>query len=241
MILPKTSFTAPAKNRTKKLLLLGLSLVLLCGMMIIMVVVKFPLLRATIGKQWGKPPPPTPVVTEEPRDVVTDLTGTPVEDPPGPTYKWKGRATDPKYIKLPTVGVEAYVQAVGIDKNQQIAVPNNIHVAGWFVESARPGENGLSIIDGHVDGTSVGGVFRKLVQLKQDDQFTIEFGNGTVKTFKVIRVTAVDLNKAADVLFSQDSKIKSQLNLITCGGTYDKKNKTYNQRIIVEASFVEGL
>ena len=66
-------------------------------------------------------------------------------------------------LLLQVISIDAYLQNVGVDQNNQIAVPNNIHIAGWFVDSVRPGENGLSVIDGHVDGRVANeGVLRTL-------------------------------------------------------------------------------
>ena len=66
-------------------------------------------------------------------------------------------------LLLQVISIDAYLQNVGVDQNNQIAVPNNIHIAGWFVDSVRTGENGLSIIDGRVDGRAANeGVLRTL-------------------------------------------------------------------------------
>ena len=58
-------------------------------------------------------------------------------------------------------------------------MPNNIHTAGWFVDSVRTGENGLSIIDGRVDGRAANeGVFANLEKLREGDELMIEMGDG---------------------------------------------------------------
>jgi sortase A len=174
-------------------------------------------------------------------DVIVNSTDTPSEEIPDANYNWRGQPTDPKFLRIPSIGVDAFVQKVGVDQNSQIAVPNNIHVVGWFVDSVLPGENGLSIIDGHLDGTRMGGVFRHLAELVSGDTFEIEFGNGTIKQFRVIAVVRVGLDDAEDPLFSQIPTVASQLNLITCGGTYDRATRTYDQRDIVQAEFLGNL
>src|SRR5262245_48002539 len=84
--------------------------------------------------------------------VVTYSTDQPDENEPPKDYNWSGTATDPKKIIIPSIGVDAFVQQVGVDQKKQIAVPDNIHMVGWFINSVRPGQKGLSIIDGHVNG-----------------------------------------------------------------------------------------
>jgi LPXTG-site transpeptidase (sortase) family protein len=171
-------------------------------------------------------------------NTVTFSTDNPSEETPPSDYVWSGLPSDPKYIKIPTVGIEGYIQNVGIDQNSQIAVPNNVHFGGWFIDTVRPGETGLSIIDGHLNGTSKGGIFRNLINVKKDDEFQVEMGDGTVKLFKVLDVQTVDLADSPDVLFSQLLGIKSQLNLITCGGNYNKEQRFYEQRVIVLSEYI---
>ncbi|MEI7579195.1 MAG: class F sortase [bacterium] len=170
--------------------------------------------------------------------VIVYSTDSPSEKAPSKNFNWKGKANDPKSIKIDSVGIEGFLQKVGVDQNQQIAVPNNVYFAGWFVDTVRPGENGLSIIDGHLNGTSKGGIFRNLENSKKDDQFEVKMGDDSVKKFVVKDVLTVNNDQAVNVLFSQDPAIKSQLNLITCGGTYDKAAHHYDQRIIVIAEYL---
>lgn len=169
--------------------------------------------------------------------VITQSTDDPDETPiDKDNFDWKGKATDPKYISLPTIKGEGFLQKVGIDQRKEVGVPTNVHLAAWFSKSSLPGEKGLSIIDGHVDGKSQPGVFKNLGKLKVGQRFTIEFGNEKKTTFVVRKVSTVDEDKAASVLFSADLGVMSQLNLITCGGTYDKKARHYKQRIIVASA-----
>lgn len=171
-------------------------------------------------------------------EIITYSTDTPDETKPGDGYVWRGGANDPKKVIIPSVGIDGFIQKVGVDQNRQVAVPNNVHIAGWFVDSVRPGEKGLSIIDGHVDGRlQDGAVFKRLPEVKKDAEIAVEFGDGSSKTFRVISVTTVPESEAAGLLFSQDPVVSSQLNLITCSGRYI--NGGYDHRTIVSAELVE--
>lgn len=77
------------------------------------------------------------------------------------------------------------------------------------------------------------GVFKNLEKLSAGDQYTIEFGDGTVKKFKVKAKNSVPVKQSVGVIFSQDPKITSQLNLVTCSGSYDEKTHAYTERLIV--------
>lgn len=171
--------------------------------------------------------------------VVTHSTDHPDETKPKDDYHWIGAARDPKRIILPSIGVDAYIQNVGVDQNKQVAVPNNIHMGGWFVDSARPGDPGLSIIDGHLNGSHADGIFINLDAVKTGDTFTIEFGDRSMRNFRINDVKVVALNEAASVLFSQDPNIANQLTLITCGGTYDPQVRLYDKRVIVTSELTK--
>lgn len=179
-------------------------------------------------------------LTQQKTEVITYSTDTPGEEKPSVDYNWRGSADDPKKIIIKSIGVNAFLQNVGVDQNRQIAVPNNIHIAGWFVDSVRPGQKGLAIIDGHVDGRIVSeGVFGHLDTIKEGDEFTIEMGSGKELMYRVSKITTVSTEESASVLYSQAPGIDSQLNLITCTGTYLKDKKTYDKRMIVTSELVE--
>lgn len=162
------------------------------------------------------------------------------EEPIATTYKWPGKPDEPKYISLPTIDTEGFVENVGLTKNQEIQVPSNIHTVGWFNQSAKPGQPGVSVIDGHVDGTTKPGIFRRLSELKHGDQFTVRLGDESVRTYRVLNVETVDTAAALSVLFSQEPGVASQLNLITCTGTFNKQSKTYDKRVVVSAAFMDA-
>lgn len=112
-------------------------------------------------------------------------------------------------------------------------MPSNVHMTGWFVGEAKPGEPGLSIIDGHVQGRYQPSIFKNLHKLRPGDRFTIEFGNYSTKEFEVVSVNSYPTGEAAKHLFYRDESIPSQLNLITCSGVYNRTNQQYDQRLIV--------
>lgn len=119
--------------------------------------------------------------------VVVYSTDKPNETKPANRYAWKGKPEDPKKIIIPSLDIDGYIQNVGVDQNKEVAVPNNIHIAGWFVDTVLPGQKGLSIIDGHVDGRTTDGIFKNLSQIKPGAQIQIIFGNGSSKTFKALQ------------------------------------------------------
>lgn len=181
-------------------------------------------------------------VANDVAEVITYSTDTPSVAKPNSDHEWKGSATDPKKIIIPSLGIDDYVQNVGRDQNNEVAVPNNVHFAGWFVDSVRPGDMGLSIIDGHVDlrPNHEDAIFQHLDTIKQNAEVTVVFGDDSKRTFKVVQVQDVPVEEAASVVFSSRPDGKRQLNLVTCSGKYDAATKRLDRRVIVTAERVMG-
>lgn len=89
-----------------------------------------------------------------------------------------------------------------------------------------------------MSGRSADGLFKNLNTLVENDTFTVERGDGTMLQYKVMQVTTVPEAESAELLFSQNPKIKSQLNLITCGGTFDRASNQYTERTIVTSQLL---
>lgn len=165
--------------------------------------------------------------------VATVSTDEPSEQLPPKNYSVT--ADKPLSIQLPTVKAGGFIQQVGVDKENRMVVPNNVHMAGWYTGSVLPGADGLSILDGHVHGLYAKGIFYNIGKLKTDDKFSVTFGDKSVRRFKVKQVQTVSTKEADTALFVRDKTISKQLNLITCTGKFDKDSKTYDSRVIVVA------
>lgn len=140
---------------------------------------------------------------------------------------------------MPTIRTEGFVERVGTNAKRQISVPSNTNLAGWYSASQKPGQPGLSIIDGHVDGaTRPTAIFSNLKRLKVGDEFSLTLGNGNVLRYRTLSVTEANVADALNVLTSQDPNTPSQLNLITCTGTYEANVRSYDRRVVVSAAYV---
>ena len=166
----------------------------------------------------------------EPSEVPLPTTGKPPFD-----YA----ADQPMKIDLPSIGVSGYIQKVVQTKNNAVGVPSNINLAGWYTKSTVPGDSGLSIIDGHVQGRYNPGIFQKLKELKPDDVLSIIFGDQHVKKFRVVSVKSYPTAEAASALFSHDPALPHQLNLITCDGIIENGQQSYDKRVVVVARLEE--
>jgi len=142
----------------------------------------------------------------------------------------------PRYLRISKIGVNSRVIRVGVKEDNQLKSPNSIYDTGWYENSAKPGEKGATLLDGHVHGPTKPGVFFNLKKLVSGDEIEVERGDGGKLKYRVAEVETkgyqeVDMDKA---MRSKDPE-KSGLNIITCTGKYNKELKQYEQRLIVYA------
>jgi LPXTG-site transpeptidase (sortase) family protein len=142
----------------------------------------------------------------------------------------------PRYIKISKIGVNARVLQVGVTSSGALGTPTSVFDTAWYTGSAKPGEAGATLIDGHVSSWSSNGVFYNIKKLVAGDTITIQKGDGTLLTYSVVKTVAYDASNVDMQSLVQTAQVgKSGLNLITCGGKYDSKSGEFTQRIAVYA------
>jgi sortase (surface protein transpeptidase) len=142
-----------------------------------------------------------------------------------------------RYIRIPKLGVWARVLQVGVTKDGALATPSNVFDAAWYKGSVKPGQPGATLIDGHVSSWTTNGVFYGIKNLVAGDQIEIEKGDGAKLEYTVVQTVAYPAD-AVDMksLMKPVTTDKSGLNLITCGGKYDREAGEFTQRIAVYAA-----
>jgi LPXTG-site transpeptidase (sortase) family protein len=115
-----------------------------------------------------------------------------------------------------------------------LATPPNVFETGWYNQSAKPGQQGAMLIDGHVSSWTTNGVFYGLKDLKPGDTMQVQTGAGKIYTYRVMASqtypsTKVDMQAALTPI----SPGKPGLNLITCDGQVEAGTSQFNERIIV--------
>ncbi len=168
--------------------------------------------------------------------IITQSVDTPEETVPTEACRnYSVHADQPRKIQIPSVGIDACIQRVGIDQHNAMAVPDNIHLAGWYVGSAQPGQKGVSVISGHVLGRYADAVFKDLQDLAAGSNIRIEMGDGTWHEFTTLATHQYSVDETVKQQFRQVENVDSQLTLITCGGIYDRQTQSYDKRIVVRA------
>ena len=142
-------------------------------------------------------------------------------------------AAHPVSIDIPTINVHTTLQQLGLDSNGSLVPPTNLTQAGWYTGSPVPGQNGPSVIAGHVDSFQGPAVFFELKLLKPGDTVTIGLSSGQRVAFSVMLVQEYPKNSfpTADVYGARPDP---ELRLITCGGGFTAGH--YLDNIVVYAT-----
>ncbi|CAN5150666.1 hypothetical protein BH09PAT3_BH09PAT3_2110 [soil metagenome] len=166
---------------------------------------------------------------------------TPSEDKPNSKAiaSYAVAPTLPRYIKIPKLGVSARIKGLSVTSKGDLQAPNSVHDAGWYTSSARPGDgagSGAMLVDGHVHGPTIPGIFNKLKTLNTGDTIQIVRGDSKVFTYKVVNTQNYDAEKLdMSMMLGSVQPGKAGLNLITCGGAYNKATGHYEERTVVFA------
>jgi LPXTG-site transpeptidase (sortase) family protein len=146
-------------------------------------------------------------------------------------------AQPPGRLIIRSIGVNAPVLPVGVDKNNAMAVTNESYDVGWYKLGPAPGDAGDAVIDGHLDWYDTShAVFFNLKNVRTGDDIEVQRLDGVSHHFKVTGVQSVAYNASVPGLF--DTTGPARLALITCGGQWDFNRREYLQRVIVDSILV---
>lgn len=144
---------------------------------------------------------------------------------------------DPRYIRIPEIGVIARVKNLGTTPEGAVDAPKNINDAGWYNGSVRPGSaRGSSLIVAHVSGWTAPGVFKNINKLAVGSVFEVEKGNGEKIKYSVKKKQQIPLDQVnmSEILGAEVAG-QHDIKLMTCSGKYNKDTKTYEDRYVVYA------
>lgn len=177
-------------------------------------------------------PASSPTTTGPPGDVSSPPveTATPTLEPkPLPNHE------APLHLRIPSIGVDAVVQWVGLDDQGRMGVPTNYSDVAWYQPGAKPGNIGNAVIDGHLDSVHGPAVFYRLSDLQPGAEIFVVTSDGTELRFVVDEIaTYMTDNVPLTRVFGP--AVGSHLNLITCGGLFDWGTRSYDERLVVYAT-----
>jgi sortase (surface protein transpeptidase) len=145
-------------------------------------------------------------------------------------------ASFPVRLEIPAISVNAPVTRLGLNPDGTVQVPplSDHNLAGWYDRSVAPGQDGASVILGHVDSYTGVSVFFSLKDLRPGDRITVIRADGSAAVFSVDGV-----QRAAKTGFPTTAVYGSvpypALRLVTCGGPFDSATGQYLDNIVVYA------
>ena len=179
----------------------------------------------SIGEPASVPSPGTQVIGGK---VVS------VDAPPAPkaeiVHQVAG-AIFPSRLRIPSIGVDAAISAVGLRPDGSMDAPDNLWTSSWLATGPRPGQAGNAVIAGH-RGVGTPALFSHFEKVQPGDRIYVSDGAGGELIYVVTRVASLDLSTSTQVAVFAPTATQ-HLVLVTCFGKYVESARTYDHRLVV--------
>jgi LPXTG-site transpeptidase (sortase) family protein len=144
-------------------------------------------------------------------------------------------------LVIPDIEVDAPVITMGVDPDGTMQSPSTPLEVAWYDFSSEPGGGGNVVLAGHLDYVNYGpAVFFNLRKLEAGDEIQLVLADQTTAKYVVTSTESYDAATAPvqAIVGPTDAEV---VTLITCGGSFDKSSREYNQRLVVRGDrVVEG-
>lgn len=139
----------------------------------------------------------------------------------------------PTRLKISAIGLDTPLESLRIGADGALAPPRDFDKAGWYADGTRPGDVGPAVIAGHVDSRRGKAVFYDLRKLAKGDRIDV------VRSGRNVRFTVVSTAWYPKTAFPTNQVYgptpDRQLRLITCGGVFDHRLRSYKDNFVVYA------
>ena len=144
----------------------------------------------------------------------------------------------PARVSVPELGVDAAVDAVGVEADGQMTVPAEVDRVGWYRFGPAPGAAGSAVIAGHVDSRTQGlGAMAPLREAAVGDEVVVTDAAGGVTRWRAVSRELLSKQVLpVDRIFSRDGP--PRLTLITCGGPFLPELGRYRDNVVVVAELI---
>ncbi len=141
----------------------------------------------------------------------------------------------PARLKVPSLGIDAAVEQVGLKGDGSMGTPQDFDDVAWYAPGGKPGAEGNTVFAGHVNnGRTTAGVFTHLSKLKAGDYITVADAARRSVVYRVSDIAKYPADEAPPAeLFTTDGP--SKLVLITCEGDWVPAERTFSNRLVVFA------
>lgn len=140
-------------------------------------------------------------------------------------------------LRIPALRLVASVGGLGLNPDGTVQVPRDPGRVGWYRLGPAPGQVGSAVILGHLDSKIGPAVFFRLKFLRAGDKITVDLADGVHARFVVDRVvTYANAEFPARKVYG--ARGRPSLQLVTCGGQYDRQARSYTANVVVYTSLV---
>lgn len=149
-------------------------------------------------------------------------------------------APAPTRVRIPSVGIDAVIEPVGVDGQGFMVIPRDVGTVGWYRFGSAPGDPaGAAVIAGHVDSREQGaGALFPLRYVGVGDRITVTAAGRDLRYRVVGKQTIVKQRLPLQELFARDGS--PRLVLITCGGPFVPELAGYRDNLVVVAAPTNG-
>jgi LPXTG-site transpeptidase (sortase) family protein len=145
-----------------------------------------------------------------------------------------GASIRPLRLRIPSIGVDTRLETLGVTRLGRLQPPADPQRAGWFPDSAVPGDLGPAVMAGHRDSKVGPAVFWHLTDLRLGDAVIVTRSDGVTVRFEVAQIQRVPrASFPTEQVYGATPD--SMLRLITCGGLYDHVHGRYLDNVLVVA------
>lgn len=144
------------------------------------------------------------------------------------------QVADPVRLRIPSIGVDAPVDPLALDRNGVLPPPDTNDGTGWWRAGPEPGERGPAVIVGHVDSYTGPAVFVRLRDLAAGDRILVDRADGSTAVF-VAQRTERHPKDAFPTRAVYGDTADAELRLVTCGGDFSTEDRRYADNVIVYA------
>ncbi|GAB3672268.1 class F sortase [Streptomyces sparsus] len=139
----------------------------------------------------------------------------------------------PVEVRVPRIELTARITEVGIATDGSVDLPAEPDDVGWYGGSATPGENGHTVLVGHLDSDTGPAAFYGLGALRRGDRVELTRRDGRTAVFEIDTLT-VRPKRGFPSRKVYAPTLGPRLTLITCAD-WDAEAETYRSNLVVTA------